>query len=156
MLNWILEVLPSWVPSAIVIVGIVLFLGAHFLSFVIPSVYKMIAVPAIQIIAVVLFSCGFYLNGRLGVLEEAKLEIARISNQQQTANQQIQNDLQKKLTEVKTKNGQIIKYVTTKDNGSCVIPDSFIGLLNYATTNTVPKGSVGVNGTSTNIKTNSR
>jgi hypothetical protein len=146
--NWFLELIPQWVPWAIIVTGIALFVLIHFTWFI-PIMYRLpIKITGI-VLSVVLFGAGFYLEGRQSVLINAKAEIDKAVNSQKAVNNKVTDDLKNKLKEAKSNNAKIIQYINTKDDGVCSLPSSFISVLNYAAKDTVPNSPTGTNGTST-------
>ena len=148
MFDWLLTLLPIWVPGAIIITGVTLFVLLKFTGFI-PTFYKLPIKIIGTILSVVLFAGGFYLEGRQDVLVNAKKEIEKAVNDQKVITSNVSTDLKKKLTEAKSNNAKIIQYINTKDDGVCSLPSSFISVLNYAAKDTVPSTSSGTNGTST-------
>ena len=146
--NWFLELVPQWAPWAIIVTGVALFVLVH-LTWFLPLMYRLPIKIAGIILSVVLFGSGFYLEGRQGVLVNAKKEIDKAVNDQKAITSNVSNDLKKKLTEAKSNNAKIIQYINNKDDNVCSLPGSFISVLNYAAKDTVPSTSSGTNGTST-------
>jgi hypothetical protein len=146
--NWFLELIPQWIPWAIIVTGIALFVLVHFTWFI-PIMYRLpIKITGI-VLSVILFGAGFYLEGRQSVLINAKAEIDKAVSSQKAVNNKVTDDLKNKLKEAKSNNAKIIQYINTKDDGVCSLPSSFISVLNYAAKDTVPNSSTGTNGTST-------
>ena len=148
--NWFLELVPEWVPWAIIVTGVALFVLVH-LTWFLPVMYRLPIKIAGIILSVVLFGSGFYLEGRQGVLVNAKKEIDKAVNDQKAITSNVSNDLKKKLTEAKSNNAKIIQYINNKDDSVCSLPGSFISVLNYAAKDTVPNSSTGTNGTGTRL-----
>ena len=146
--NWFLELVPEWVPWAIIVTGVALFVLVH-LTWFLPLMYRLPIKIAGIVLSMVLFGSGFYLEGRQDVLVNAKKEIEKAVNDQKVITSNVSTDLKKKLTEAKSNNAKIIQYINTKDDGVCSLPSSFISVLNYAAKDTVPSTSSGTNGTST-------
>jgi hypothetical protein len=146
--NWFLELIPQWVPWAIIVTGIALFVLVHFTWFL-PVMYRLpIKITGI-VLSVILFGSGFYLEGRQSVLINAKSEIDKAVSDQKAVTSKVTDDLKNKLKEAKSNNAKIIQYINTKDDGVCSLPSSFISVLNYAAKDTVPNTSSGTDGTST-------
>ena len=106
--NWFLELVPEWVPWAIIVTGVALFVLVH-LTWFLPVMYRLPIKIAGIILSVVLFGSGFYLEGRQGVLVNAKKEIDKAVNDQKAITSNVSNDLKKKLTEAKSNNAKIIQ-----------------------------------------------
>ena len=153
--NWFLQLLPTWVPWAIIGIGVALFLLVKFIKIipetVLPLLYRLPIEIAATIISLTLFAGGFYLEGRQGVLINSKAEIDKAVSDQKDVTKKVSDDLKKKLAEAKSNNAKIIQFINTKDDGVCKLPPSFISVLNYAAKDTVPDTSTGVNGTSTRL-----
>jgi hypothetical protein len=148
MFDWFLKLLPIWVPGAIIVTGIALFVLLKFIGFV-PLMYRLPTKIVGTILSIVLFAGGFYLQGRQDILVNAKAEIDKVVTKQQEITNSVSNDLKKKLTEAKSNNEKIIQYINTKDDGLCNLPSSFTSVLNYAAKDTVPNSTTGTNGTGT-------
>jgi hypothetical protein len=152
-LNWFLGLLPTWVPWAIVVTGILLFIIVQALSFLIPITYRAIIVITVELLGVALFGFGFYIDGRQDVIINEESKIKQVVEEQQEITNKVVEDFQSKTSEVKVRNETIIKYITKKDDHFCRIPKSFISLHNYAATNTVPGSTSGTNDIATAIET---
>ena len=72
-LNWLLGLLPTWVPWAIVGVGVVLFILEGIFDKLIPFLYRL----PIRVLAIIIFAFGFYLDGRQDILINAKAEVEK-------------------------------------------------------------------------------
>jgi hypothetical protein len=150
-INWLLGLIPSWVPWAIIGFGVALFVLVQFFKFLIPVMYRFIAVIVIELLGVILFASGFYIDGRRDVLVDEEAKINQVVSDQKDITKQALDDYIKTHEATKAKNETIIKYITTKDDSLCKLPGSFIRLHNYAATNTVPNSTGPVNGTTTGV-----
>ena len=148
MIDWLLTLLPIWVPGAIIITGVALFVLLKFTTFI-PLMYRLPAKIVGTILSIVLFAGGFYLQGRQDILVNAKAEIDKVVTQQQEITNSVSNDLKKQLTETKSNNEKIIQSINTKDDALCNLPSSFTSVLNHAAKDTVPNSTTGTNGTGT-------
>ena len=92
MLNWLLGLIPSWVPWAIIGFGIALFILVQFLQGLIPVLYRYFAVIAIELIGVFLFATGFYIDGRRDVLVNEESKINQIVSDQKGITKQALDD----------------------------------------------------------------
>jgi hypothetical protein len=146
--NWFLELVPQWVPWAIIVTGVALFVLVH-LTWFLPLMYRLPIKIAGMVLSMVLFGSGFYLEGRQGVLVNAKKEIDKAVSDQKTVTKKVTDDLTNKLKETKSNNEKIIQYINTKDDNVCSLPSSFVSVLNYAAKDTVPNPTGGTNGSST-------
>ncbi len=82
MFDWLLILLPIWVPGAIIITGVALFVLLKFTTFI-PLMYRLPVKIVGTILSIVLFAGGFYLQGRQDILVNAKAEIDKVVTQQQ-------------------------------------------------------------------------
>jgi hypothetical protein len=146
--NWFLELVPQWVPWAIIVTGVALFVLVH-LTWFLPLMYRLPIEIAGMVLSMVLFGSGFYLEGRQGVLVNGKKEIDKAVSDQKTVTKKVTDDLTNKLKETKSNNEKIIQYINTKDDNVCSLPSSFVSVLNYAAKDTVPNPTGGTNGSST-------
>jgi len=150
-INWLLGLIPSWVPWAIIGFGVALFILVQFVQGLIPIVYRYFVVIVVELIGVFLFASGFYIDGRRDVLVNEETKINQVVTDQKNITKQVLDDYIKSHEATKAKNETIIKYITTKDDSLCKLPLSFIRLHNYAATNTVPNSTGPVNGTTTGV-----
>lgn len=139
--NWFLELVPQWVPWAIIVTGVALFVLVQFFKFLIPVMYRFIAIIVIELLGVILFASGFYINGRRDVLVDEEAKINQVVLDQKDITKQSLDNYIKTHEATKAKNETIIKYITTKDDSLCKLPGSFIRLHNYAATNSVPNST---------------
>ena len=149
MLNWLLGLIPSWVPWAIIGFGVALFILVQFLQGLIPLMYRYFIVIAVELIAVALFATGFYIDGRRDVLVNEEAKINQVVTDQKSITKQVLDDYIKSHEATKAKNETIIKYITTKDDSLCKLPLSFIRVHNWAAKNTVPNSTGSTDGTGT-------
>ena len=140
--NWFLQLLPTWVPWAIIGIGVALFVLVKFIKIIpvaiLPLLYRLPIEIIATIVSLTLFAGGFYLEGRQGVLINSKAEIDKAVSDQKDVTKKVSDDLKKKLAEAKSNNAKIIQFINTKDDGVCKLPASFISVLNYAAKDTVP------------------
>lgn len=154
-IDYLLGLVPQWVPWVIIGIAILLFILIQFFQYLIPVVYRTLTVIAVELIAIVLFGLGFYVDGRQDVIVNAKHEIEQKVEEQKGITEQVRADLLGKLDTEKNKHDTIIKYVpkiiTKEDDSKCVIPQSFISLHNYAAKDSIPEATVRAQGASTGL-----
>jgi len=146
---WILSFLPNWVFHLILTTGIVGLIAGVFLGFI-PFVktYKL----AIQIVSLLIFSLGLYLEGGLADnnewqarVKEMELKVAAAEIKAEKANSKIMTKIIKKTKTIHDKGDSIISYIdreVVKDNEvikfveNCPIPTILIKTHNAAALNT--------------------
>lgn len=155
-IDWFLGLVPQWVPWVIIGIGVTLFVLVQFAQRFIPIVYRIPVVIAVELLSLVLFAGGFYVDGRQAVLVNAKAEIEKAISDQKDITNQVTADLQKSLDEEKNKHDTIIKlvpkYITKEDDSKCIIPQSFVKLHNYAAKDSVPESTTRAYGIATGIE----
>jgi hypothetical protein len=146
--NWILGILPTWVPWFIITIGVVLFLSEFILEAlgVIP-LYRIF----VRLLAIFIFAHGLYIKGRQDVIVGAKEEVKQAVIHQKQVSNKVITHYRKQLNEVKAKNEQIKKTANSKDDAMCNLPRSFVKLHNSAVENTVPDTSKGTDGASSGV-----
>ena len=155
-IDYFLGLVPTWVPWVIVVMSIMLFILIQFFQVFIPQVYRVLTVIVVEILSLVLFGFGFYIDGRQAVLVNAKAEIEKVVSDQKNIIEQITANLQKSLDVEKNKHDTIIKlvpkYITKEDDTKCIIPQSFVRLHDYAAKDSVPESTTRANGIATGIE----
>jgi hypothetical protein len=155
-IDYFLGLVPTWVPWAFVVIGILLFVLVQFFQYLIPVMYRFLVVTSIEILSVLIFAFGFYIDGRQDVIINAKNEIEKTVTAQKEITNQVTADLQKSLDDEKKKHEAIIKsipkIITKADDAKCVVPKSFVGLHNNAAKDTVPNTTTGTNGSATGVE----
>jgi len=128
--NWLLGILPTWLPTAIMVTGIGLLLIEIILEAIdrVPSIYRL----PMRLLALAIFAYGAYIKGRQDVLVEYKQEIDIIKKQQVTVTTKIKNNYVKQIKDIKLANEKLKKTISDKDNADCRLPKSFIELHNNA------------------------
>jgi len=146
-LNYFLGLLPTWVPWAIVGIGVILFVTEVFFNSIVPFIYRL----PIRLIAVALFGAGFYLDGRQDILINAKAEIEKTVVEQKVVTQEVVKYIHDKVIQDRIIHDEIIKEITTADDHMCDVPESFIRVHNNSAKGSVSGLSEGVAGTSSGI-----
>lgn len=154
--NWFLGLIPQWIPWAIIGFGIALFILVQLVQHLIPIIYRVVIVIAVELLSLFLFGFGFYIDGRQDVIINSEKEIAKAVSGQKDITDKVKSDLEKKLKDAKSNNAKIIQYINTKDDGVCSLPRSFISVLNDAAKDTVPGSSTGTDATNTGIRNSTR
>jgi energy-coupling factor transporter transmembrane protein EcfT len=155
-IDYFLGLVPTWVPWVIVVMSIILFILIQFFQVFIPQVYRVLTVIVVEILSLVLFGFGFYIDGRQDVIVNAKQEIEKTVTEQNNITEEVRNKLLDNIKNQKEKHETIIKlvpqYITKEDDFKCVIPQSFIKLHNYAAKDSVPESTTRANGIATGIE----
>jgi len=146
-LNWLLGLIPSWMPWTIIGFGFVIFLIDFFLKLLIPILYRI----ALRVLAIILICGGFYVEGRQDVIKNDEYKIKEIVVQQNTITKTVVEKYKEKIDEVKKTNEKIIETITTKDDNMCVLPQSFVSLHDNAAKNTISNSTTGIDGTPSGI-----
>ena len=128
--NWLLGILPTWLPTAIIVAGIGLLLIEIILEAIdrVPSIYRL----PMRLFALAIFAYGAYIKGRQDVLVEYKQEIDAVKKQQVIVTTKIKNNYVKQIKDIKLANEKLKKTISDKDNADCKLPESFIRLHNDA------------------------
>ena len=145
--NWLLGLLPTWLPWAIIGVGVVLFILETIFSKLIPFMYKL----PIKLLAIIFFAVGFYVEGRQDVLISAKAEVEKIVVEQKVVTQEVVKYIHDKVIQDRVIHDQIVKEITTVDDHMCDVPESFVRVHNNAAQSSISGLPEGVAGTSSGI-----
>ena len=139
---WIISVLPDWVFHLILITGVVGSILGLFLSFI-PFVNKY-KLP-IQIISLILFSLGLYLEGALADskewqarVSEMEQKVAEAAVKSEQTNTQIVTKVITKNQVITEKGEEVIKYVDreiVKYDNICPVPKEVVTAINAAAQN---------------------
>lgn len=141
MLFWLLNFFPDILAHLMVFLGVVFFIAATFLG-MIPFInqYK---IPA-QLLGVLLFASGLYLEGGISYKESINAKVAELEQKLADAeikaaktNVQIVEKIVVQKQLVKTKGDTVIKYIETNKetiDKACVIPPDVIDAHNKAAT----------------------
>ena len=145
--NWLLGLLPTWLPWAIIGVGVVLFVLEAILNKLIPFLYRL----PIRVLAIIIFAVGFYVEGRQDVLISAKAEVEKIVVEQKVVTQEVVKYIHDKVIQDRVIHDQIVKEITTVDDHMCDVPESFVRVHNNAAQSSISGLPEGVAGTSSGI-----
>jgi len=146
-LNYLLGLVPTWVPWAIVGVGVVLFVLEALFNKLVPFLYRL----PIRLLAIVIFAAGFYVEGRQDVLISAKAEVEKITSEQKVVTQEVVKVIHDKVIQDRIIHDEIVKQITTADDHMCDVPQSFVLLHDNAAKGTVSGLSEGVAGSDSGI-----
>ena len=142
IIMWIINFLPDFVFHLILVAGILGIIAGFVLGFIpIINKYKF----PIQIISLLLFSFGLYMEGGIAekqryelLVKEMEVKVAEAKAQSEKANAEIVEKLVTKTQYIKTKGDTIIKYIETEVpaiNDKCVIPEIAIKIHNLSALN---------------------
>lgn len=134
--------LAEYVTTILLVIGAILLLAGLVLNFV--PLLKIYRVP-IQVIGIVVFAYGIYLQGGIVVEQKYKLQVAELEKKlkdaevaAQKVNTQIVTEVVTKREIVKEKGQDVIRYVdreVVKYDNTCPIPDVVIKSHNAAAKN---------------------
>lgn len=135
----------QYITSIILIIGLVLLVAGFVLTFI--PFFKQYKLP-IQIVGILVFSYGIYLQGGIVVENKYKLEVAELKIKlkeaqvkAETVNTKVVTEVVTKREIVKEKGNDIIKYIdreVVKYDNTCPIPESVIQSHNLAAKNQKP------------------
>ena len=146
-INYLLGLIPTWVPWAIVGVGVVLFILEALFNKLVPFIYRL----PIRLLAIVIFAAGFYVEGRQDVLISAKAEVEKVVTEQKVVTQEVVKVIHDKVIQDRIVHDEIVKQITTADDHMCDVPQSFVLLHNNAAQGAVSRLPSGVAGTSSGV-----
>lgn len=146
-INYLLGLLPTWIPWAIVGVGVVLFVLEAIFTKLIPFLYRL----PIRLLAIVIFAVGFYVEGRQDVLISAKAEVEKTVAEQKVVTEQVVKYIHDKVIQDRVIHDQITKEITTTDDHMCDVPQSFVRVHNDAAKGTVSGLPEGMDGSSSGV-----
>jgi len=145
--NWLLGLLPTWVPWAIVGVGVVLFVLEGLFNKLIPFLYRL----PIRLLAIIIFGTGLYIDGRQDILINAKAEVEKTIVEQKVVTQEVVKYIHDKVIQDRIIHDEIVKEITTADDHMCDVPESFVRVHNNSAKGSVSGLSEGVAGASSGI-----
>lgn len=132
----------EYVTTILLVIGAILLLAGLVLNFV--PFFKTYRVP-IQVIGIVVFAYGIYLQGGVAVEQKYKLQVAELEKKlkdaeiaAQKVNTKIVTEVVTKREIVKEKGQDVIRYVdreVVKYDNSCPMPDVVIKAHNAAAKN---------------------
>ena len=132
---WILQFLPNWIFTALLLCGVVLFLITKFVR-VLPQA-KPIQIASIALILFSTFMTGAISNNDawLARVDELKAKVAEAEAKSATTNTDIVEKVVTKTQVVRERGQDIVKYVdreVVKYDANCVIPKEFVTVHNRA------------------------
>lgn len=138
---WLIALMPKWIITALIVVGVVGFLVASFVG-KIPFINKY-NLP-IKIAAAFLFVCGVYLQGALAYKQSTDLAVAKLEKKLAEAeakgakvNTEIVEKIVKDTQVIHEKGKTVTQYVdreVVKYNNKCELPAEVIKAHNAAAT----------------------
>jgi len=147
-LNWFFGLIPTWVPWLMILTGATLYLIETFFIVMVPIVYR---VP-VKILAIALFGFGFYVDGRVDVLVDAKQEVQEAKVQQVVVTKYIVKKYKEKRKKLNDDYAKIASSITTKDDHMCTLPESFVSVFNDAAQNSISSTTKGTDGTASGVE----
>jgi hypothetical protein len=134
---WVLELLPSWIFSALLLAAVVAYLATKFLSSL-PHA-KLVEYASILLAATSIYMHGAVANNDIWLKRVSELELKVKTAEAVSAktNTEIVEKVLIKTQVVKQKGHDIIKYVdreVLKIDESCKIPPEFVNAHNQAAT----------------------
>lgn len=146
-INYLLGLVPTWVPWAIVGVGSFLFVLESLFEKLIPFLYR---IP-IKLLAIAVFGLGFYVDGRQDVLISAKAEVEKTVSEQKVVTQEVVKYIHDKVVQDRVIHDQIIKEINTADDHMCTVPESFVRVHNDSAKGAISGLSEGLAGSDSGI-----
>jgi len=147
-LNWFLGLIPSWISWSIIAAGAAIFIFEMVFGMIIPFFYR---IP-IRLLAIVIFSLGFYVEGRQDVLINAKQEVQEAKVEQVVVTKYIVKKYKEKRKKLNHDYAKIADQITTKDDHMCTLPESFVSVFNNAAKDSISSTSKGTDGTASGIE----
>lgn len=151
LIDIVVNLTPSWLPAVVVFGSVITFFTAS-LANIFPGVgplYK----EAIKILSILAFAGAFFLAGALQYAHQVKIEIkkevqyiTKVETQQVVVTNTVVKYLKAKQQEIGNHYAQIEQKITTKDDASYPVPNSFVGVYNAAAESSVSGSAAGVDG----------
>jgi preprotein translocase subunit SecF len=139
----------QYITSIILIIGLILLISGFVLTFI--PFFKQYKLP-IQILGILIFSYGIYLQGGIAVENKYKLEVAELQNKlkeaevkAETVNTKIVTQVVTRREVIKEKGNDVIKYIdreVVKYDNTCTIPEIVIKSHDLAAKNQKPNEEV--------------
>lgn len=132
---WILQFLPNWLFSALLLMGVAGFLVTHFVK-VIPQA-QLLQIASAIVVVVSTYMIGAISNNDawLARVKDLEVKVAEAEAKSSTINTDIVEKTVTKTQIVKERGRDIIKYVdreVVKYDTTCIIPKEFVVLHNKA------------------------
>ena len=158
-IEWMINLLPTWIFQFITVLGIVLLAGSRFLKNV--PFFSQYNLPA-YLLGIVITTLGVYYGGvRSGdAVWQAKIkameeQVKVAENQSKSVNTIIQTQIVERVKIVKdTKNAnkETAKLIARQLDDRCVVPESTVVLINNASQNEVARSPASADGTASNVR----
>ena len=145
-LDSLLAILPVWILSGLIILGIFLLIAEVLLEKLTQASF--ICRFGIRLLTIVAIGFCLYLKGRQDMMVKFESKLHTIEVKQQVISSAIKSNYLKQLKLVKSKNAQIIKYIPKNDT-TCMLPNSFVKLHNMAVTSSFSDTTYGFDDTPT-------
>jgi len=159
-IEWMINLLPTWIFQFITVLGIVLLVGSRFLKNV--PFFSQYNLPA-YLLGIVITTLGVYYGGvrsgdaawqaKIKAMEE---QVKVAENQSKSVNTVIQTQVVEKVKVVKERvyvNKQInANTVAQQINSKCIVPESAVVLINSASQNEVARGAGSTDGSASNVR----
>lgn len=152
--DWIINLIPSWVPVLIILTSIATFIISSIAGILpgLGTLYK----EAIKIISILVFSFGFYLGGALQYANHVKIQtqkvieyVDRVKTEQVVVTKEVVKWYKVKEKNIGDNYGNLKKSINTNDDSMCTVPKSFVQLHDTAAENSFPDTTTGTNGSTT-------
>jgi len=158
-IEWMINLLPTWIFQFITVLGIVLLVGSRFLKNV--PFFSQYNLPA-YLLGIVITTLGVYYGGvrsgdaawqaKIKAVEE---QVKVAENQSKSVNTIIQTQIVERVKIVKdTKNAnkETAKLIARQLDDRCVVPESTVVLINNASQNEVARSPASADGSASNVR----
>jgi Na+/glutamate symporter len=159
-IDWMINLLPTWVFQFITLTGIVLLAGSRFLKSI--PFFSQYNLPA-YLVGIVITTLGVYYGGvRSGdaawqdKIKAMQEQVKVAENKSQSVNTVIQTQVVEKVKVVKERvyvNKQInANTVAQQVDSKCIVPESAVVLINSASQNEVARGAGSTDGRASDVR----
>jgi hypothetical protein len=158
-IEWMINLLPTWIFQFITVLGIVLLAGSRFLKNV--PFFSQYNLPA-YLLGIVITTLGVYYGGvrsgdaawqaKIKAMEE---QVKVAENQSKSVNTIIQTQIVERVKIVKdTKNAnkETAKLIARQLDDRCVVPKSTVVLINNASQNEVARSPASADGSASDVR----
>jgi len=158
-IEWMVNLLPTWVFHFIVITGIVLILASWILKHIpFISQYNF----PVHLIGLLLTVVGIYYEGGRGVQaawEAKEADMVAKIKAAESKSQQVNTVIETKIVErvkivkdTKNANKETAKLIARQLDDRCVVPESTVVLINSASQNEVARGASSTDGSASDVR----
>ena len=159
-IDWMINLLPTWVFQFITLTGIVLLAGSRFLKSI--PFFSQYNLPA-YLLGIIITTLGVYYGGvRSGdaawqdKIKAMQEQVKVAENKSQSVNTVIQTQVVEKVKVVKERvyvNKQInANTVAQQVDSKCIVPESAVVLINSASQNEVARGAGSTDGRASDVR----